>query len=138
MIHDLLADSIVKPQARCGMPRMRTHKQDSTLLFLDYLHADDMEVADMITTFYVRRCVYFAFFGKPARPGPVDRDETRDIPGEIFLGRRCSAERMVHLLSMDPLRTRLNQGSRLNKNEKSNGGCGPDVMGNNKACTARR
>ncbi|KAL6229549.1 hypothetical protein BDW75DRAFT_249578 [Aspergillus navahoensis] len=41
---------------------------DGPLLFLDRLHAD-VEVANTITTFFVRRCVYFAFFGKPARSG---------------------------------------------------------------------
>lgn len=73
----------MKPRARCGMPRTRTHKQDSPLLFLDRLHADDVGVADTITSFFVRRCVYFAFFGKPARPGPIDSDQTGESPEDI-------------------------------------------------------
>lgn len=77
---ELLADSSVSARARCGMPRMRTHKQDSPLLFFDRLHAD-VEVADTITTFFVRRCVYFAFFGKPARLGSVD-DHTGHSPAD--------------------------------------------------------
>lgn len=83
MVHDLLADSTVKPRARRGMPQTRTHKQDSPMLFLDRLHADDVGVADTITSYFVRRCVYFAFFGKPARPGPTGNDETRESPGDI-------------------------------------------------------
>lgn len=83
IVHDPLADSTVKPQARCGMPRIRTHKQDSPLLFLDRLHADDVGAADMITTFFVRRCVYFAFFGKCARPEPTNGDQTGGYPGDI-------------------------------------------------------
>lgn len=78
---DFLADSTVKPRARCGMPRTRTHKQDSSFFFLDRLHADEVEVADTITSFFVRRCVYFAFFGKPARPGPNNSDQTEESPG---------------------------------------------------------
>ncbi|KAJ5900128.1 hypothetical protein N7495_004872 [Penicillium taxi] len=65
---DLLADSIVKPRVRAGVPQTRTQKQDNGLLFLDYLHTD-VEVTDTITSFFVRRCVYFAFFGKPAQNG---------------------------------------------------------------------
>jgi hypothetical protein len=63
---DLLADSTVKPRVRSGVPQTRTQRQDNALLFLDYLHAD-VEVADTITSLFVRRCVYFAFFGKPTR-----------------------------------------------------------------------
>ncbi|KAA8652086.1 DUF3723 domain-containing protein [Aspergillus tanneri] len=83
IVPDLLADSTVRPRARCGMPRMRTHKQDSPFLFLDLLHADDVGVADTITTLFVRRCVYFAFFGKPTRPGPSGGDHTGETPGDI-------------------------------------------------------
>lgn len=80
---DLLADSTVKPRARCGMPRTRTHKQDSRLFFLDRLHADDVGVADTITSFFIRRCIYFAFFGKPARPGPTNSEQTGESAGDI-------------------------------------------------------
>ncbi|KAK9604418.1 hypothetical protein V6Z93_002386 [Aspergillus fumigatus] len=83
-ICDLLADCSVSARARCGMPRMRTHKQDGPLLFLDRLHAD-VEVADTITTFFVRRCVYFAFFGKPARSGSAG-DHPGHSPADNPLG----------------------------------------------------
>lgn len=87
---DLLADSTVKARARCGMPRTGAHKQDSPFLFLDRLNAD-IETADTITTFFVRRCVYFAFFGKSARPGPTDYNQTGDTGGDtrwspMFIG----------------------------------------------------
>jgi hypothetical protein len=62
---ELLADSTVKARARCGTPQKRTHKQDNVYLFIDNLHNDEITIADTITTFFVRRCVYFAFFGKP-------------------------------------------------------------------------
>ena len=62
---ELLADSTVKARARCGISQKRTHRQDSLYLFIDYLHKDEIIIADTITTFFVCRCVYFAFFGKP-------------------------------------------------------------------------
>ena len=66
---DLLADSTVKAHARSGVPQTRTHVQDAPLLFLDRLHAD-VDVADTITSFFVRRCVFFAFLGKSPRVDP--------------------------------------------------------------------
>ncbi|ODM19123.1 hypothetical protein SI65_05740 [Aspergillus cristatus] len=83
MGHDLLADSAMKPRARCGMPRIRTHKQDSPLLFLDRLHANDVGVSDTTTSFFIRHCVYFAFFGKPTQPGLTDSDPTGGSPGDM-------------------------------------------------------
>lgn len=96
VLHDLLADSTMKPQARCGMPQTRAHEQDSPLLFLDRLH-DDVEVADNITSFFVRRCVYFAFFGKPTRYEPTNRDQTGespwDMPSPLFIGEHADLPR---------------------------------------------
>ncbi|KAJ5318586.1 hypothetical protein N7476_005006 [Penicillium atrosanguineum] len=92
---DLLADSAVKLQVRSGVPQTRTHNQDSPLLFLDRLYAD-IPVADTITSFFVRRCVYFAFFGKSAKYGPshisdrqnADADQgMADVPrSPLFVG----------------------------------------------------
>lgn len=80
-LQELLADSTVKPRVRSGVPQTRTQKQDNPLLFLDYLHAE-VEVANTITSFFVRRSVYFAFFGKPTPHGPIpDRDQPMgDVP----------------------------------------------------------
>jgi hypothetical protein len=60
----------MKHRIRSGVPQTRTQKQDNTLLFLDYLYAE-VEVAETITSFFVRRCVYFAFFGKPPQHGQI-------------------------------------------------------------------
>lgn len=65
IIYKLLADSTVKPQVRYGMPQMRTHKQDSPLLFVDRLYTK-VAVADTITIFFVCCYVFFSFFGKLA------------------------------------------------------------------------
>lgn len=73
----LLADSAMKLRTRAGEPQTRTHKQDGPLLFLDRLHAD-VEVADNVTSSFVRRCVYFAFFGKSARVAPNNVNQAED------------------------------------------------------------
>ena len=109
IVHELLADSTVKPRARRGMPQTRTHKQDSPFLFLDRLHADDFGFSDTITSFFVRRCVYFAFFGKPARPVPTDSDQTRELPGGIpssplFVGEDDPSSDRGSALQADSLR----------------------------------
>ena len=72
--YELVADSSVMSKARCGLPQVQTHRQDSPHLFVDQLHTDGVEVADKITTLFVRRCVYFAFLGKPSLYGSNDRD----------------------------------------------------------------
>jgi hypothetical protein len=66
-----LADSTVKAHARSGVPQTRTHVQDAPLLFLDRLHAD-VDAADTITSFFVRRCVFFAFWGKSPAVDPIN------------------------------------------------------------------
>jgi hypothetical protein len=68
---DLLADSTVKAHARSGVPQTRTHIQDAPLLFLDRLHAD-VDAADTITSFFVRRCLFFAFWGKSPTVDPIN------------------------------------------------------------------
>jgi hypothetical protein len=75
---DLLADSTVKAHARSGAPQTRTHVQDAPLLFLDRLHAD-VDVADTITSFFVRRCVFFAFLGKSPTVDPINNRRCGDL-----------------------------------------------------------
>ena len=72
--YELVADSSVMSKARCGLPQVQSHRQDSPHLFVDQLHTDGVEVTDKITTLFVRRCVYFAFLGKPSLHGSNDRD----------------------------------------------------------------
>lgn len=49
---------------RCGLPLHRDQKRDSQLLFLDILHNKDLPLGTKVTTIFVRRCVYLAFFGR--------------------------------------------------------------------------
>lgn len=71
---ELLADSEVLPRARCGFPQLKAYTQDAPCLFLDMVHNESTFSSASLTTFFVRRCVYFAFFGKRALPGSTWRN----------------------------------------------------------------
>jgi hypothetical protein len=48
----------------CGFPDKEAHEEDSPFLFINNLHKVGDEQGKTITLFFVRRSVYFAFFGK--------------------------------------------------------------------------
>lgn len=73
----LLADSAIKLQVRSGVPQTQTYNQDSPLLFLDRLYAN-IPFADTITSFFVRRYVYFVFFGKSIKYSPSYISDSQD------------------------------------------------------------
>ena len=51
---------------RCGIPRNRAYDEDRGSLFINHLHDGRQDQGEGITSFFVRRSVYFAFFGRPA------------------------------------------------------------------------
>ncbi|KFZ13857.1 hypothetical protein V501_03496 [Pseudogymnoascus sp. VKM F-4519 (FW-2642)] len=51
---------------RCGIPRRRAYEEDRGSLFINHLHDGRQDQGQGITSFFVRRSVYFAFFGRPA------------------------------------------------------------------------
>jgi hypothetical protein len=51
---------------RCGIPKPKDHEQDKLSLFLDKLHDTSEQQYPEITSFFVRRSIYFAFWGKSA------------------------------------------------------------------------
>ena len=61
---ELLADSEVSARARCGFPQLKAYTQDAPYLLLDKVHDEATFSSATLTTLFVRRCVYFAFFGK--------------------------------------------------------------------------
>lgn len=61
-----------KPKARRGLPHRRDQKRDSRFLFLDNLHSSDLQLGGKVTTFFVRQCVYSAFFGRLPDSSPVN------------------------------------------------------------------
>ena len=60
-------DNDGRPPKRCGIPKPKDHEQDKLSLFLDKLHDTNEQQYPEITSFFVRRSVYFAFWGKSAR-----------------------------------------------------------------------
>ncbi len=51
---------------RCGFPDKDAQQKDGKFLFLPYLHREIEEQGEYITSFFVRRSVYLAFFGRLA------------------------------------------------------------------------
>jgi hypothetical protein len=52
---------------RCGIPILQHHETDRELLFIDNLHGRTEHRG--VTSFFIRRSVYLAFFGLPASNG---------------------------------------------------------------------
>jgi hypothetical protein len=69
-VHELIADPVLPSSSRCGLPQRRVHQQDLPFLFLDRLDVNAGWGGEQISTLFVRRCVYLAFFGaSPNRLG---------------------------------------------------------------------
>jgi len=49
---------------RCGLPRVEDYVEDGEFLFVNHLHNEEKEQGEGITSFFVRKSVYFAFFGR--------------------------------------------------------------------------
>jgi Protein of unknown function (DUF3723) len=88
-----LADGYNKRKSRSGLPQVRTHKEDRMFLFIPNLHIENIEQAEEITTFDVRRSVYFAFFdgscatGYPSHQQPSDIQLTNSVSQTPHLAR---------------------------------------------------
>ncbi|KAL5687471.1 hypothetical protein EMGR_001738 [Emarellia grisea] len=66
----------VKLNERYGLPHQNAQRQDARLLFLDELHADNEPLDRKVTTLFVRRCFYFAFFGQLPETTPLSPTRT--------------------------------------------------------------
>ena len=53
----------VQLNSRCGHPRAKVQKQDCQYLFIDSLHTEEFPTAGKVSSPFVRRSVYFFFFG---------------------------------------------------------------------------
>jgi len=62
----LVSDGPDAAGTRCGFPDEEAHARDRKFLYISNLHADQEEQGQSITSFFVRRSVYFAFFGRLA------------------------------------------------------------------------
>ena len=56
----------VKKKRRCGLPSVDEYVKDSDSLFINHLHNVDEEQGEGLTSFFVRKSIYSAFFGKPS------------------------------------------------------------------------
>ncbi|KAF2113726.1 hypothetical protein BDV96DRAFT_601203 [Lophiotrema nucula] len=54
-----------KAPKRCGIPNARDHAKEKTLLFVEQFHKALDEHESELSPFFIRRSVYFAFFGRP-------------------------------------------------------------------------
>ena len=52
-------------QRRCGLPILDTFQANRDFLFLPYLHDDQVEHGEGITSFFVLKAIYLAFMGPP-------------------------------------------------------------------------
>ena len=65
---------LVRPPARCGIPHDLDHDRDKQFLFLPTLHRPLDMYQTHVSSFFVRRSVYFGFFGQALA---VDISQTR-------------------------------------------------------------
>ncbi|KAH7111262.1 hypothetical protein B0J11DRAFT_598641 [Dendryphion nanum] len=63
------------PPRRSGIPFAQDHERDRLSLFIDKLHNTNEEQCGEMSSFFIRRSVYFAFFGKPTCPTPCSVEE---------------------------------------------------------------
>jgi hypothetical protein len=89
------------PPKRCGIPYALDHERDRLSLFLDKLHNTGEEQCDEMSSFFIRRSVYFAYFGKPSRPTPRSPEEVSllDTPISAPLGEDQVREEQERLAS---------------------------------------
>jgi AraC-like DNA-binding protein len=69
-----------KPPKRSATPLLRDHQLERPLLFLDWLHQplSDDEPDAGVSPFFIRRSVYFAFFGQGGRANTAEQRQTEE------------------------------------------------------------
>ncbi|KAH7330033.1 hypothetical protein BKA65DRAFT_404486, partial [Rhexocercosporidium sp. MPI-PUGE-AT-0058] len=60
-----VSDDPAASGVRCGFPNDEAHARDADALSVANLHVEVTEQGESVTSFFVRRSVYFAFFGRP-------------------------------------------------------------------------
>jgi len=67
----------VKRRRRCGLPSMEEYREESGYLFIHHLHEVDENQGEGLTSFFVRKSIYSALFGKPSSL-PLEELRSRD------------------------------------------------------------
>ena len=84
----------VKKKRRCGLPSVEEYTKDSESLFINHLHSVDDEQGEGLTSFFVRKSIYSAFFGKPSSLSLEElhpKDDSTE-QGSENLAFRCDAK----------------------------------------------
>ncbi|OBT40478.1 hypothetical protein VE00_07893 [Pseudogymnoascus sp. WSF 3629] len=64
---------------RSGIPRTAAFEEDRDSLYIDYLHSQEQVQGEGITSFFIRKSVYLAFFGRPLSTN--GRSASRSLTG---------------------------------------------------------
>jgi hypothetical protein len=87
----LVSDGPDTAGPRCGFPDEEAHARDRRCLYISNLQSDQEEQGESITSFFVRRSVYFAFFGRLAEtstthsnPAPPPNTGADQAPSSLF------------------------------------------------------
>jgi hypothetical protein len=109
------------PPKRSGIPYALDHERDRLSLFLDKLHNTGEEQCDEMSSFFIRRSVYFAFFGKPSRPTPRSPEEVSllDTPISVPLGDDQVREEQEQLVRQEQERLAREEQERLAREEQA-------------------
>ncbi|KAL5331275.1 hypothetical protein ACEPPN_000804 [Leptodophora sp. 'Broadleaf-Isolate-01'] len=62
-LHVTSRDGVAMP-ARSGIPSTEAYEEDRDSLFVTHLHSEQQHLGEGITSFFVRKSVYLAFFGR--------------------------------------------------------------------------
>jgi hypothetical protein len=104
-----------KPPKRCGIPRAQDQQHDKALLFADKLHRD-VDRSAGVTSFFVRRSVYLAFFGRPRHTGTDCM-----VMGQVLIGQTEQTELAQLAHDLEEERRKLDQRTRdLDAQEEAN------------------
>ena len=89
----LVSEDAAAAGNRCGFPDQKCHEDDRKYLFIANLHRVGEGQADGVTSFFVRRSVYFAFFGRTARFNWDDASDTSQPHNAHDSMRQAQADR---------------------------------------------
>ncbi|KAL2829037.1 hypothetical protein BDW59DRAFT_142760 [Aspergillus cavernicola] len=111
----------IKLKDRCGAPQEQTQQLDRPHVFLDHLHSATV-LQRNLSSLEVRRCVYYAFFGRPSSrtrttPSGQSLDNEPLLPLFIPNGESCLRSESV---AEDMSRSGVSEGSfntRRNRSE---------------------
>jgi hypothetical protein len=62
----------VSRKQRCGLLNAQAHEEDRKFVFINNLYNESQEQGEGVTSFFVLRSKYFAFFGRPKRASVRD------------------------------------------------------------------